>query len=741
MTLPKFPVRRRSPYSATERMPLDLSVAIPARASANRATRPVRTLLIDNYDSYTYNLFQQLAVANECEPIVVTNDAYTWPELSEFQVDNIVISPGPGSPEVPGDFGVCADVVHYAEVPILGVCLGHQGIGVGYGGKVISAPTVMHGRLSRVRHDGALFEGIPQGFEVVRYHSLALAEPVPDGVSVTARADDGTVMGIQVDDRPVFGVQFHPESILTEHGDRIIENFRDLTPRRIPKAAGPVVAGRNTSRAAVRRPAPVPSPGQRSGTTYQALVERVPGPIDAEFAFASLRGAAPSAWLDSAAPGVDTGRFSYLVPGGDAAETITYDAGRRTVTVRRCGHAEQLTGVTLYDHLAARMRELSVDPVPRVPFDFVGGYVGWVGYECKTDTGGEATHATEVEDAAFVFADRLVVCDHDSGDAYVLVLYADGGRERAERDARALAASVGALRGEAAAEPPQPSGEPVEARPDRGHDQYLADIARCKEFLTAGESYEICLTNQFRVATAEAPFDVYRRLRRCNPAPYGAFLDFGETAVSSSSPECFMRVREGGVSEVKPIKGTARRAADPAADGRLAHDLFSDPKERAENLMIVDLLRNDLGKVCESGSVRVPSLMAIETFETVHQMVSTIRGRLRPGLGTAECVRAAFPGGSMTGAPKIRTMQIIDSIERRARGVYSGVIGYFGLTGVAEFSIVIRTIVHRDGEASVGAGGAITVLSDPDREWDEVLLKAQSVLRAVNARVPREIVH
>jgi para-aminobenzoate synthetase len=273
--------------------------------------------------------------------------------------------------------------------------------------------------------------------------------------------------------------------------------------------------------------------------------------------------------------------------------------------------------------------------------------------------------------------------------------------------------------------------EPVTFHCGRGREQYLADIAHCQAELAAGESYEVCLTDQISTSASPEPFELYRILRRTNPAPFAAYLKLGDLAVLSSSPERFLSVDRQRHVQARPIKGTTGRSTDPIEDEALRSELTHDEKTYAEHLMIVDLLRNDLGRVCEVDSVRVPELMVVEAYPTVHQLISTVTGVLERGRTPVQCVRACFPGGSMTGAPKLRTMDIIDDTERVARGVYSGAIGYFGLDGSVDLSIVIRTIVMRPGATTIGAGGAIVMQSDPEEEFEEILLKARAPMAAI----------
>jgi para-aminobenzoate synthetase len=260
---------------------------------------------------------------------------------------------------------------------------------------------------------------------------------------------------------------------------------------------------------------------------------------------------------------------------------------------------------------------------------------------------------------------------------------------------------------------------------------YLANIEAAKREILEGETYEVCLTTELRSDGTLDPLTAYRTLRARNAAPFAAFLRLGEVSVLSSSPERFLRVDRTRTVESRPMKGTAARLPEPIADSFAAAELRRDTKTRAENLMIADLVRNDLGRVCELGSVEVPGLMVVESHATVHQMITVVRGRLRPDADAIDCIRAAFPAGSMSGAPKLRTLEIIDRLEGRPRGVYSGALGFLSVNGTADLSIVIRTLVASPHGLTVGAGGAIVAGSDPEAELAEMRLKARALLEAV----------
>ena len=692
----------------------------------------MKTLLVDNHDSYTYNVFHLLAAASGEEPMVVNNDAVSWRVLTRMDFDAIVLSPGPGHPSRWHDFGVCRDILRHSEVPVFGICLGHQGIGNLLEGDVKRAPMAMHGRLSRVMHEGkGLFKDVPQGFSVVRYHSLAITSPPGPEGHVVAWADDGVVMGVEHTKRPIWGVQFHPESISTEYGLEIARNFFDL-------AASYQRPERPAGRAAI-----VPRPGKSGSRTshteakgeLELRMRTLEGEAPTEYVYEELFAEHdPSFWLDSADAPTWLAQCSYMgtTAGADRC-FVSYDVDSGEVAVNR-GGVETIEHKSIFDYLQKEMERIKIDPPEGVERGLVGGYVGYLGYELKADCGSPNVHSSDMPDAALMLANRVVAVDHTKDKTYLFALcHSD------DHAAEAWLDEAEQLVSRAIAEPPEdrplaPPAEPgghVTFHSGRGRERYLADIAKSKAEMLAGESYEVCLTDQFSTDASPEPFELYRQLRRNNPSPFAAFLHFGEYAVVSSSPERFLSVDRERQVMARPIKGTVSRVEDVEENAARRKALEEDEKTYAEHLMIVDLLRNDLGVVCDVESVEVPHLMVVEGYATVFQMVSTIVGRLEDGRSAIDCVRATFPGGSMTGAPKERTMEIIDDLEQEARGVYSGSIGYFGADGSTDLNIVIRTIVMRPGRTTIGAGGAIVMQSDPVEEFDEILLKAKAPMAAV----------
>ncbi|MEU3520589.1 aminodeoxychorismate synthase component I [Streptomyces sp. NPDC006654] len=691
----------------------------------------MRTLLLDNYDSYTFNLYQLIAGINGQEPVVMVNDDPLLSSLRPEDFDNIVVSPGPGRPQNPRDAGLVGDLLRRTTLPVLGVCFGHQLIAHLAGAAVVAAPEPRHGHLAKVTHEGdPLFAGVPREFVAVRYHSLCVREPLPEELVATAWADDGVLMALRHRDLPQWGVQFHPESIASQHGREILRNFAGLT-RRTRHEQRPSVTVTDLATGPALSDDP---PGAAGGLGTISTV--VSTPADSEAVFLELFDDVPYCfWLDSSRVEKGLSRFSFLGDtSGPLSEVLTYRTGSGAVEVRDA-HGVRLVSGTVFDVLEQRLRARRV-PDPDLPFDLTGGYVGYFGYELKAECGATARHTAETPDAVWMFADRVVAFDHQEGLTYLVAVHDERTRNDAQEWVDRTAALLTALNPADAEPPDDPAGGPpaqAEEHLRRDRDQYLADIAECRRQLNRGESYEICLTNKVHLPFHDDDTSFYLRLRRANPAPYAALLRLGDVTVFSSSPERFLRIERDRTVTSKPIKGTAPRDADPVRDAELAATLASSAKTQAENLMIVDLLRNDLGRVCEVGSIEVDPYLAVESYQTVHQLVSTVRGRLADGVSAIDCARQCFPGGSMTGAPKLRTMEIIDGLETEARGVYSGALGYFGLSGGTDLNIVIRTAVRVGDRLTIGAGGAIVLDSDPDDEYQEMLLKAAASLRAWRA--------
>ncbi|GLS05766.1 hypothetical protein GCM10007860_29230 [Chitiniphilus shinanonensis] len=434
-------------------------------------------------------------------------------------------------------------------------------------------------------------------------------------------------------------------------------------------------------------------------------------------------------------------RFSFM---GDAAgrygETIVYATQQGHAVIERDGARSTLDTGGLFELLNQRLRQFRAELPGDLPFAFNLGYVGLLGYELKAETIGDAAYRSDTPDAVFMLATRLIAFDHDQGRCHLLHLVAD------EADRAAAHAWFDAVAGRLA-QPAEPSPQP--ARRDRMSlpevERWIADHAAMRhpkqayidkihqalDEIVNGESYEVCLTNIIEFPFAESAFDLYRVMRQLTPAPHAGYFNVGGFHHVSASPERFLSVNAERQAEAKPIKGTRPRGGTPEEDRAQIENLIGDEKDRAENLMIVDLLRNDLGQVCNLRSVHVPKLFDVESYSHVHQLVSTIRGQLRPEVSAVDCVRAVFPGGSMTGAPKKRTMQIIDRLEQGPRGAYSGALGWFGLCGACDFNIVIRSVTVHDGHARFGVGGAITALSDPENEFAETMVKARGVVEAV----------
>jgi len=462
---------------------------------------------------------------------------------------------------------------------------------------------------------------------------------------------------------------------------------------------------------------------------HQPLVNEIVPPPDPLDACRRLAGWRHRAWLDSAGTGGRRGRYSFL--SADPWDIIAGGAPDPHAALR------------------AALAPVVAPPRPDLP-PFQGGAIGYLAYEfgrrlerLPPPRGDDAP----VPEAWLGLYDWVLAWDHGAGRAWIVSTGrpeagARGARRARERLDRVMttlarpapASAAGIESGRPAAIPAAPYpvsdlGAGVGSVFSRAG--YLDAVARVRRYIFAGDVFQVNLTQRLAAPLPGAALAFYGQLRRVNPAPFAAYLEPGDWAIASASPERFLLAGADGGVETRPIKGTRPRGADPHTDEVLGAELLASAKDRAENVMIVDLLRNDLSRVCRPGTVDVPELCVLERYATVQHLVSAVVGRLAPGRDALDALAAAFPGGSVTGAPKVRAMEIIAELEPVARGVYCGAIGYWSVTGAMDTSVAIRTCVVRDGSVHFGVGGGIVADSDPDREYAESLDKARGIVAAL----------
>lgn len=433
--------------------------------------------------------------------------------------------------------------------------------------------------------------------------------------------------------------------------------------------------------------------------------------------------------LESGAAGpADVRRFSFA--GAEPFMTLL-TRGRRAY-ISEEGRTRIVEGdpFTVLQSLLNRCRVAAPPGLPGFP----GGAVGFLSYDLGRQVERIAARAPddlEIPDLYLHFHDVVLAIDHTSGETALVVGAPDGREAAALGKARRWAQALKRAR----PLDPAPAAAglgPISSSLSRS--AYLAGVERALAYIGAGDIYQVNLSQRFACRYPGTGWQLYRRLRELNPAPFAAYLDAGSWQVVSGSPERLITVREGLI-ETRPIKGTRPRGRTPAEDRAYADELLASEKDAAELVMIVDLQRNDLGRVCEYGTVRVPDLRRLEATPNVWHTVATVEGRLRPGTAVAQILRAAFPGGSITGAPKVRSMEIIEEIEPVRRGVYTGAIGYIGFDGSMDLNIAIRTATVKEGLACFHAGGGIVADSDPLAEYAETIAKGSGIARALGVNL------
>lgn len=465
------------------------------------------------------------------------------------------------------------------------------------------------------------------------------------------------------------------------------------------------------------------------------LVEEIHNPPTAPQAFELFRDKPFSFFLDSGMDPQRLGRYSFM---GSSPFLVMRSRGSEITLLSPEG--EKTGSGNPFDVLGELLHEYRLDENPSA-LPFIGGAVGYLSYDLGHFI--EKLPSTAVDDLQLpecylAFYDAVIAFDHLEGRAYVAATgFPDKGSARHARaevrleELRRTLAEAPRLEDHEGAHFDQPVESPIGLRSNFTHEGYVEAVEAVREYIRAGDIFQANISQRFESDMPLPPYDLYRRLRRINPAPFASYLNFDGVTVVSASPERFLRVR-GDLVETRPVKGTRPRGKDPASDEALARDLVRSIKDQAEHVMIVDLERNDLGRVCRYGTVKVSELAALEKYATVFHLTSTVEGRLRPGKGIIDLLKATFPGGSITGAPKVRAMEIIDELEPTRRSVYTGSIGYLGFDGGLDLNIVIRTILIKEGRAYFQVGGAVVYDSDPEGEYIETLDKAKALIHALS---------
>ncbi len=450
------------------------------------------------------------------------------------------------------------------------------------------------------------------------------------------------------------------------------------------------------------------------------LCHDLPYPVDSARLFAPIAGRPWAMFLESAQTSEANGRYDFLV--SDPTCTLTTRGGVTEIRDRNgCRRSAEDPFHILQERLLPRRPCLSDVP-------FCGGAVGYFAYDLARrieHLPSLAEDAERLPEMAVGIYDWALVVDHQEHRA---LLVGQGRDARANRDWEPILSRFA-----------RPAPAPVDdfrvlgaVRSNMSFERYARAFARIQAYIRDGDCYQVNLAQRLSAPAAGDAWGLYQRLRQRNPAPFAAYLNTPQAQVISSSPERFLRVL-GDEVETRPVKGTAPRVAEPNLDRQAAEELRASPKNRAENLMIVDLLRNDLGKTCAPGSIEVPTLFELESFAKVHHLVSTVRGRLAPGETALTLLRGCFPGGSVTGAPKLRAMQVIEELEPHRRGVYCGALGYIGFDGAMDSNIAIRTLVYSRQQIRCWAGGGIVADSVLEDEYQETLHKAAPMLEVMES--------
>ncbi|EMR09167.1 aminodeoxychorismate synthase [Pneumocystis murina B123] len=744
-----------------------------------------KILLIDAYDSYFYNVCSLIeTVLPSAELFIIRHDQFDSVTLYEYidGFDCCILGPGPGNPGNKKDIGLFSVVWSLKEehvLPVFGICLGMQTLCLEWGGSLSRLKYVAHGIISEIQHTQQdLFEGFPEIFKVVRYHSFCVninKSTVLEALAWTEDQNGKILMGVKHKNKPFYGVQYHPESFLSEHGEKIIYNFwkivcefnkKERRPRIVLnkrwnnlhqtiEPLGTIIEWDKTKNQEFDQKFNQKF-NKKSDKKFNKKLDRhnesIPIFEDANkhetvfFEVLNIKISAVQlveelylekkelcAILESTS---EPGRYSIIGVPSEGHYTLTHTFPDMHLIKTYSDRQEKipLDRPHIWTWLINNIHKLHVNNSSEVPFQ--GGFIGYFNYEYTIYTSNIYEKSKfKHPDVNLLFFERSIVIDVIKNQVVIQSLIEN---DPWVTKTAAIIRSFNNKYSNNSAFSQNSFNQNnhfqniLQTRivlPDKN--QYLKKIKIAKNYIKQGESYELCLTSTTRIFSSKkyTPIDdwnLYKHLRTLNPAPFSGYLRLNGVTLLLSSPERFLSWSSSGLCELRPIKGTLRK--DPSIDLKKATDLLKNPKDYAENLMILDLIRNDLCQIAKN--VHIPALMQVEEYQTVYQLVSVIRGTVQPPYTGIDVLAHTLPPGSMTGAPKKRSIELLRELEKKERDIYSGVFGYFSVCGGGDWSVIIRSTFryHDEDHWNIGAGGAITSLSNPQNEWDEMILKLQSVL-------------
>ncbi|MDR3593618.1 chorismate-binding protein [Clostridium sp.] len=706
----------------------------------------MKILLIDNYDSFTYNVYQYLKEMKN-EVICIRNDKISIKEIEEINPDSIFISPGPGDPN---SAGICLDVVKYfaGKISIFGICLGQQVIGEAFGGKIVHAKELYHGKTSKIfTNSNGVFKNLPSEFIATRYHSLIVEkETLPDCFEITCQTSVGEIMGIKHKDYNIEGVQFHPESIMTDVGKKILLEFLQRTERLIGKDSIRKSANYEDENIIKFNELSYVTP---IGVKQYAARFNVKN--DFLDIFKNIRdnyGDCNCTILDSAeGPIADCGK-SYIgvFP---KFELIISNRKMKIITDDSCiydifiGNFKRLYDINKEEFNLEERKFSDIFPIISAIFketkmhdveiNFSNGLIGVFSYEYLhyiENIHNKNKSILKFPDIHLKYFSTILEYDKNTSELIVINNEIPGAEETKFDIERILNEKENLI--EDSINNNDIKNYTPEIFSNTTKEEFYSKAAKAKQYIKDGDIFQIQIGRRLNVKTNIKPFDVYKKLRTLNPTPYMFYWECKEYQLISNSPELQLKVENGKVM-IRPIAGTSKGKGKTKEEAqKLKQELENSPKEQAEHIMLVDLARNDIGRIASTGSVRVSRLMKTEEFSHVYHLVSSVEGDILKENNSMKLFESTFPAGNLTGAPKIRAMEIINELENEERGPYGGAFGFFEFNGNILSSIIIRTILRKGEDLYLQASAGIVADSKDYLEWNEIQHKTETIKQVLS---------